>query len=133
MSIDIEMGLRYWADGMTAERAAVDLLIDHGTWVTRSDFLDRCVLTVPEEGIAVLDWEALTSALAAGALPASSGELAVLRVVASIGARHPVDLRDVLTDLDQDSAVLVARAVLDTAGADLPEAAHALAEEAGGW
>jgi hypothetical protein len=66
--------------------------------------------------MAVVDWEAAVAALEAGVLPCSGGEGRVLRIAASIGEGVPVDLREAVTGLDENNAVLAAAAVLRAAG-----------------
>jgi hypothetical protein len=66
--------------------------------------------------MAVVDWEAAVAALEAGVLPCSGGEGRVLRIAASIGEGVPVDLREAVTGLDENNAVLAAAAVLHAAG-----------------
>ena len=59
---------------------------------------------------------AAASALEAGVLPCSGGEGRVLRIAASIAEGVPVDLREAVTGLDENNAVLAAGAVLHAAG-----------------
>jgi hypothetical protein len=108
-----------WAKGLLCLEAAVGLLIGHGTWLYRQDFLDTAVEMITEPGreMAFVDFTAAADALAAGGLPCSAGERAVLRVAAGIAAGCPVDLRDSLSCLDAANAALVADAVLHAAGA----------------
>jgi hypothetical protein len=66
--------------------------------------------------IAAIDFVAAAAALEAGVLPCSGGEARVLRIAASIAAGVPADLREAVTGLDEDNAVLAAAAVLHAAG-----------------
>jgi hypothetical protein len=66
--------------------------------------------------MAAVDFEAAARALEAGALPCSGGEGRVLRIAASIAGGVPVDLREAVTGLDENNAVLAAAAVLHAAG-----------------
>jgi hypothetical protein len=66
--------------------------------------------------MAAVDFEAAARALEAGVLPCSGGEGRVLRIAASIAAGVPVDLREAVTGLDENNAVLAAAAVLHAAG-----------------
>ena len=66
--------------------------------------------------MAEADFEAAARALEAGALPCSGGEGRVLRIAASIAGGVPVDLREAVTGLDENNAVLAAAAVLHAAG-----------------
>jgi hypothetical protein len=111
--------MRAWAKGLLCLEAAVGLLIGHGTWLYRQDFLDRAVEMIPESGreMACVDFTAAADALAAGGLPCSAGERAVLQVAAGIAAGCRFSLEDALTSMDAASAVLVADAVLHAAGA----------------
>jgi hypothetical protein len=108
-----------WAKGLLCLEAAVGLLIGHGMWLYRQDFLDTAVEMITEPGreMAFVDFTAAADALAAGGLPCSAGEKAVLRVAAGIAVGCPVDLQDSLSCLDAASAALVADAVLHAAGA----------------
>ena len=49
-------------------------------------------------------------------LPCSGGEGRVLRIAASIAEGVPVDMREAVTGLDEDNAVLASAAVLRAAG-----------------
>ncbi len=66
--------------------------------------------------MAAVDFEAAARALGAGALPCSAGERRVLQIAASIAVGVPVDLREAVTGLDENNAVLAAAAVLHAAG-----------------
>ena len=66
--------------------------------------------------MAAVGWEAAVAALEAGGLPCSGGEGRVLRIAASIAGGVPVDLREAVTGLDENNAVLAAAAVLQAAG-----------------
>jgi hypothetical protein len=117
---ELAAALRAWAKGLFTAEAAVELLIGHGSWLYRQDFLEIAV----EFGqgitggavLAAVDFGAAAGALEAGALPCSGGEGRVLRIAASIAAGVPVDLREAVTGLDEDNAVLAAAAVLHAAG-----------------
>jgi hypothetical protein len=111
--------MRAWAKGLLCLEAAVGLLTGHGAWLYRQDFLDTAVemITGPGRAIAFVDFTAAADALAAGGLPCSAGEKAVLQVAAGIAAGCPVNLEDALTSMDAASAALVADAVLHAAGA----------------
>jgi hypothetical protein len=111
--------MRAWAKGLLCLEAAVGLLIGHVTWLNRQDFLDAAVEMITEPGrvMAFVDFTAAADALAAGDLPCSAGEKAVLQVAAGIAAGCPVNLEDALTSMDAADAALVADAVLRAAGA----------------
>lgn len=101
--------------------AAVELLIDHGVWLRREDFVDEFVHlreeVTGEPGMASVEWRAAIMALEAGRLPCASGEAAVLRIAASIAEGLPVDLGDAVSCLDAHTLGLFARAVLTAGGA----------------
>lgn len=110
--------MRAWAKGLLCLEAAVGLLIGQGAWLYRQDFLGRAVemITDPGREMAFVDFTAAADALAAGDLPASAGEKAVLQVAAGIAAGCPVNLKDALASMDAVNAALVADAVLHAAG-----------------
>ena len=117
---DLAAAMRVWAKGLLGLEAAVELLIGHGTWLTRADFA-AAALTSGRDGItgAVMmsvDFEAALAARRAGGLPCSAGEEQVLALAASIAAGVPVALGDLVCGLDEDNAVRVAIAVLHAAG-----------------
>ena len=111
--------MRVWAKGILCLEAAVGLLIGHGSWLYHQDFLDAAVEMITESGreMAFVDFTAAADALAAGGLPCSAGERAVLQVAAGIAVGCPVNLEDALTSMDAANAALVADAVLHAAGA----------------
>lgn len=109
--------LRVGARGSLADEAAVELLIAHGAWLRRPDFVRACVdiWTSGDQAAAFVDWPAAARALDAGDLPCSSGEASVLRIAAGIGGT-PVDLRAALGGLDARNILLVAEAVMHANG-----------------
>lgn len=111
-------GLRAHARGLYCGQAAVELLIGHGRWLGREDFVGRFVQVggEPPVGWAWVDWQAAVTALNAGALACSASEGQVLRIAASIAAGVPVDLRAAVTGLDEGNVALVAEAVLHMNG-----------------
>ena len=111
--------LRAWAKGLLCLEAAAELLIGHRSWLFRMDFLAIAV----EPGREVfsgcemaVDFVAAAAALETGVLPCSGGEGRMLRIAASIAEGVPVDLREAVTGLDENNAVLAAAAVLHAAG-----------------
>ena len=69
------------AAGLYPLEAGVGLLIANGTFLHRSDFTSRFILhggTSSGTHMAAVDWEAATTALAAGELPCSGGERRIL-------------------------------------------------------
>ena len=112
--------MRVWARGLLGLEAAVELLIGHGTWLTRADFA-AAALTSGRDGLTgaamvSVDFEAALAARRAGGLPCSAGEERILALAASIAAGVPVALGDLVCGLDEDNAVRVAIAVLHAAG-----------------
>ena len=117
---DLAAAMRVWAKGLLGLEAAVELLIGHGTWLTRADFA-AAALTAGRDGITgatmmSVDFEAALAARRAGGLPSSSSEEQILALAASIAAGVPVVLGDLVCGLDEDNAVRVAIAVLHAAG-----------------
>lgn len=112
--------LRAWTKGLFRLEAAVELLIGHGWWLYRRDFLEVAVEfgqgIVDGSVLAAVDWEAAVAALDAGRLPCSGGEEQMLRLAASIADGVPLDLGDAVSGLDKRNACLVAGAVLHAAG-----------------
>jgi len=112
--------MRVWAKGLLALEAAVGVLIGHGTWLARPDFVAAAV-SFGRDGItgkpmAVVDFHAALAARRAGALPCSSSEEQILALAASIATGIPVPLGDLVSGLDEDNAIRVAIAVLHAAG-----------------
>lgn len=117
---DLAAALRSWAKGLLSTEAAVELLIGHGTWLYREDFLEIAVEFGREitDGVilAAVDWEAAVAALETGGLPCSGGEGRILRLAASLAGAVAVDLGSALPGLDERNIAGVARAVLHAAG-----------------
>ncbi|MFL1381518.1 hypothetical protein [Nocardiopsis protaetiae] len=123
MTAELTEGLRNWAEGYTAETAAVNLLITHDVWLRRADFVNRCVhqvpvseLADPARPIAHIDWEKAVRALNRRTFPASSSEVGVLRIAASLAEDHPVKLRDALVGMDATTTAEVITAVIAATG-----------------
>lgn len=102
---------------MTCE-AAVELLISHGSWLVRDDFLVHVEYWcgVHGESIAAVDWRAVWAALEDGNLPCSSGERQIVRVAASIAEGIPIDLCDAVSSLDAVNLNRVAQAFMAAGG-----------------
>jgi hypothetical protein len=103
------------AAGMLAETAAVNLLAEHGTWLSRATFTSRCLdiaadlADIPGGTAAVIRWRtAITGLHHHGA---TGSEKAVLRIAASIAAGIPVSLHDALGSLDHATLRAVLRAI----------------------
>jgi len=109
-----------WAKGLFTVEAAVELLIGHGSWLGRADFLEMAVEfgggIVDGAVLAAVDWEAAVAGLESGRLPCSSSEGEMLRVAASIAGGVRLDLGSALCGLDERNVTLVAAAVLHAAG-----------------
>lgn len=101
------------ADGLHADKAAIELIISHGVFLHRDDFT-RYIGTTPSisEGtpLALIEWDAALIALDCGGLPVS-GERRILRITASLAIGHPVSLRDAVPGLDHHNLRLVTRAM----------------------
>jgi len=118
---NLAAALRAQARGLYYLEAAAELLINHASFLRRSDFTEHvtCLATRSTDGVTVLaaiNWPATIASLNAGDLPCSGGEQRILRLAASIADGIPVDLRDALTGLDHHNINLVITAVLQTSG-----------------
>jgi len=109
-----------WANGLLGAEAAVELLIGHGWWLHRAEFLETAVefgrRMLDGSVMAAVDWQAAVAALDGGRLPCSSSEGQMLRLAASIADGVRVDLGDAVAGLDEGNLVLVAGAVLQAGG-----------------
>jgi hypothetical protein len=101
------------AAGLLADTAAVQLLAEHRTWLTRGSFTSRYIEIhdIPGQQIttASIRWRAAVAGLRHQ--PASLSEKAVLRIAASIGGSVPADLHGCLGTLDTPTIQAVLRAV----------------------
>ena len=95
--------LRAWAAGLYPSEAALDLLVTHRFWLTRRDFLTRLVDAVDDGwgprgavvAMASVDWDGVAAFLDDPAVPASSSEVAILRLAASLaGTRIDASLME---------------------------------------
>ncbi|GLY82021.1 hypothetical protein [Actinoallomurus iriomotensis] len=111
--------LRVGAQGCHSDEAAVGLLVEHDTWLHRSDFVRTCVTVetgLSDDGVAAfIDWSNAVRVLDAGGLPCSTSQAAVLRIAAGL-AGVPVNLRAMLGGLDSRNIQLVAEAVIRANG-----------------
>jgi hypothetical protein len=116
--------LAAWAEGYHPGEAAVGLLARGagGFWLRRRDFLAACIEAVDDGWscgavlpLAAVDWEAVETFLADGVV-ASSGELSVLRVAASLAGAQVGSLREVTASLDVDNLGHVLDAIAHRAG-----------------
>lgn len=118
---ELAAALRAQAHGLSSLEAAVDLLINHASFLRRSDFTGQFIrldtsVTDDATEMAAIDWPATIAALNTGDLPCSGGEQRVLRLAASLADGIPVNLRDTLTGLDHNNINLVITAVLHISG-----------------
>ncbi|MCW2901185.1 MAG: uncharacterized protein JWO67_3450 [Streptosporangiaceae bacterium] len=116
---DIETALVRGAVGDYADEAAVLLLINFGHWLRQLQVADLITI-VPDiecDGLwAQIAWAGLESALVAGRIVGSNGEVRVLRAAASIAEGHPVDLGDLAAGLDRPALTLLLAAIAHAAG-----------------
>jgi hypothetical protein len=93
--------LRQRATGSYADEAAVDLLISHGTWLERRDFLTTCV-DYDNDGadlVVWVDWHAVPAFLESA--PCSASEGRILKLAAELsGIDTGCPLADLLSGLD---------------------------------
>jgi hypothetical protein len=114
--------LRAWAAGLYPSEAAVELLIAHGHWLRRRDFLSALVDAVDdgwgrhgEVPMASIDWERVETFLDQAA--ASSSEVAILRFAASLaGTEGGPSLLQMTASLGHTNAGLVLEALAHRCG-----------------
>lgn len=109
----LHAALRAGAEGLYALEAATGLIIAHGTWLARDDFV-RFIHHGADT--AAIDWEAVISALDGGGLPSSAGERRMLRLAASLADRASVSLGEAITGIDDRNVGLLVMAVLHASG-----------------
>ena len=104
--------LRRRATGSYADEAAIELLIAHGTWLGRRDFLTSCV-EYDHDGhdpVVWVEWHAVPTFL--DTAPCSASEARMLRLAAELsGIDTGWSLADLLCGLDSRNSVLVVDAV----------------------
>ena len=109
---DLAAALREHAVGVYADCAAVELLVEHGVFLGRSEFREEFIGGIGRRSVgAYVRWAAAVTALNQHRLPCSSSEAAVLRIAASLGGGVPVRLRRVLGGLDAVNIVRVSDAI----------------------
>lgn len=119
--------LRAQAAGHSPTEAAIELLISHEYWLTRSVFVDEFVSVetdpdlVGDTPMAFIAWDQALAALDARQLICSSSDAKILRIAASLAARIPVDLAEAVSGLGNVLLVLVLRTVAAAAGRSLEE------------
>jgi hypothetical protein len=108
--------LRTSAEGVPSQEAAANLVISHGVWLRRPDFLRDCVVAV-DHGMhygtrvpmAAISWQRTAAFLEQA--PASRTETAVLRLACSIGGVDTGALGDLTAGLDPANTARVLDAV----------------------
>src|SRR5689334_14351473 len=90
--------LRAWTAGFLDSEAAVELLIAHGTWLDHPDFRTTLIDAIDDgwrgdghsEPMAAIRWQAVPAFIDQPHLDTSAGDIAVLRLAASLaGAISP--------------------------------------------
>jgi hypothetical protein len=119
---DLPNRLRLWAKGYLPVLTAVELLIAHERWLTRSDFVNACVDAF--EGYDYIDglapmacvrWEQIPQFLRHASGTYSPGMSRVLRLAAEVaGTGSPPD--ELPFSLDDSDTALVFHAVAHAAG-----------------
>jgi len=115
----LSTALRAAAAGIYPDQAAAGLIISHGTFLHRENFLchvETAACISDGTPMAWIDWDAVIAALDGGRLPASGGEKRIVRIAASLAAGHQVSLRDAIPGLDRQSLELVTTAIRRAAG-----------------
>ena len=118
MTSRMAAALRATADGPHADQTAAELVISHGAFLERGEF-SRYITTEPSISngtLALIDWDAVLTALDRGGLAVSDSERHILLIAASLADGHPVSLRDVIPGLDQRNLHLVTAAICRAAG-----------------
>jgi hypothetical protein len=117
MTVDeLIAALRTGAEGSLSDEAAVELLIDHGCWLHRTDFVSAAIDVTPglddaNPRLSFVDWSAALDA----DLPASSSERQMLSIAAELaGVDSGRPLGQLITGLDERNTALVARSVVHT-------------------
>ena len=111
------------ADGALADMAAIQLLTAHRYWLTRADSPRRSSRRPQPAQRAAAGARPLAGrrrALAAGSLPGTGSETAILQIAASLAAGLPVRLRNAVTGLDHANLTAVAGAIMTAGGHHLP-------------
>src|SRR5262245_7363955 len=102
--------LRAWAAGSYADEAAVELLVTHGSWLRRSDFLAACV-DYDHDGTtaaAWIAWDTIASFLDRADTGCSGSEARILRLASELaGVDSGHALAELLSSLDDRNSRLV--------------------------
>ena len=107
-----------------ADSAAIQLLTSHHYWLSRTEFTTPFIRAgrspLSGQALAHVRWRAACRALAAGQLPFTGSEGAILQIAAGLAAGLPVRLRDAVTGLDHANLTAVAVAIMAAGGHHLP-------------
>jgi hypothetical protein len=116
--------LRTQARGSYSHEASVDLLIDHGCWLRRNDFVERVDIAVSYDGCALfgfVDWDAVGDAY----LAALDSEIKILDIAAELaGHDSGRPLAHLVTGLDATNIARVIHAILSANGRPPSFATH---------
>lgn len=115
---ELAEAMRETARGYYLAEAATELLIAHRSWLCRPDFRHFIDYQVDEPaalGHPPMAWVKWDDAVRAE-LPASSSEVSILRIAASIARGVPLSLHDELVGLDAINITAVVRAVVHANG-----------------
>ncbi|WP_222192586.1 hypothetical protein [Modestobacter italicus] len=129
--VDVESALLRAAVGDYAAEAAVLLLANSGSWLSRLQAAGLIDIALDEDAAdggpwAAVLWGDLDQALRTGAIAGTGGELRLLRAAASLADGQPVDLADLTAGVDRAELTLLLAAVAHAAGS------HEQADEARG-
>lgn len=126
--VDLESALLRAAVGDYTSEAAILLLANGGHWLAQLAAADLITIDtdeddtapptghVPAVAWAAITWTDLDTALAAGRIEGSSGQLRILRAAASIADGRPVDLGDTASGLDRRHLQLLLAALSHAGG-----------------
>jgi len=114
---ELAAALRACAHGPYPLEAGIALLISSGAFLHRPDFTGRFIEQGTSGGtaMAAVDWDAAVNALASGGVPCSD-ERRLLQLAVSLAGGITVDLRDVITGLDDRNIGRLITAILHASG-----------------
>jgi len=108
------------ARGLTAARAATELICAHGTWLTNPDFTDGYITAgthTSGQPYAYIHWDEAITALDTNRIGGSGSASSILRIAASLADHHiPVHLACCLGNLDHTNIRLVTTAITTANG-----------------